>query len=71
MTRRHELALTWAPVEDELTDEILVLSVFSPRSFLIELGQAPVCWPCTFLLNKPRKAIKSIVQEVHFAEVLL
>lgn len=42
MTRRHELALTWAPVGDELTDEILVLSVFSPRSFLIELGQAPV-----------------------------
>lgn len=57
MTRRQQVI----SVGDELTDEILVVSVFSPRSFVIELGQASVCRPfvaCTFLLNKPRKAIK-------------
>lgn len=50
---------------------------FAPRSFVMELGQAPVQAPvcrlfvaCTFLLDKPRKALISIAQELHFAEVL-
>lgn len=48
-----------------LTDVIMVLSCFFSilllRSFLMELGQAPVCRPfvaCTFLLDQPRKAIE-------------